>query len=80
MNLPTQSSVKFSRYSIEILQQEARHLVDRGAISRQQPISILCDYIPPREWISIENELEKSDYLLRDRINDLIGSETWSND
>ena len=80
MNLSRQSSVNFSRYSLEILQQEARHLVDRGVISRQQPISTLCDYIPPREWISIENELEKFDYLLRDRINDLIGSETWSND
>jgi hypothetical protein len=80
MNLHTQSSVNFSHYSLDLLQEEARYLVDQGTISRQQPISILCDYIPPREWIWVENELEKFEYLLRDRINDLIGSETWSND
>ncbi|EAZ93059.1 DUF4327 family protein [Crocosphaera chwakensis] len=80
MNLSTQFPVSFSRYSIDFIQQEARHLVDRGLISRQQPISSLCDYIPPREWIWVEHELEKFEYLLRDRISDLISSETWSND
>ena len=80
MNLSTQSPVTFSRYSIDFIQQEARHLVDRGLISRQQPISILCDYIPAREWIWVEHELEKFEYLLRDRISDLISCETWSND
>ncbi|MDJ0599960.1 MAG: DUF4327 family protein [Crocosphaera sp.] len=80
MNLSTQSPVTFSRYSIDFIQQEARHLVDRGLITRQQPISILCDYIPAREWIWVEHELEKFEYLLRDRIGDLISSETWSND
>ena len=80
MNISTQFPVTFSRYSIDFIQEEARHLVDRGLISRQQRISSLCDYIPAREWIWVEQELEKFDYLLRDRISDLISCETWSND
>ena len=67
-------------YSIELLQDEARELVDRGVVSRQQPIYVLCQHIPAREWIYVECELEKCEYLLRDRIGDLIGSETWDND
>ncbi|MEA5471853.1 DUF4327 family protein [Spirulina sp. 06S082] len=68
------------RYSIDLLQDEARGLVDRGVVSRQQPIYVLCQHIPAREWIFVECELEKCEYLLRDRIGDLIGSETWEND
>ena len=67
-------------YSLEWLQEEARQLVARGAISRQQSIYILCKYIPAREWVSVESELEQSEYLLRDCIGDLIGLETWPND
>jgi len=33
-----------------------------------------------REWACVECELEKCDFLLRDRIADLIGSEKWEND
>ena len=53
-------------YSINELQDEARHLVAVGSISRRQPIYVLCKYIPPREWICIESELERCEYLLRD--------------
>jgi Domain of unknown function (DUF4327) len=67
-------------YSIDLIQDEARHLVARGTISRHQPIYVLCEYIPAREWVCVECELEKCDYLLRDPIGDLIGSETWDND
>ncbi len=67
-------------YSIQLIQDEVRHLVDRGTISRHQPIYVLCEYIPAREWVCVECELEKCDYLLRDPIGDLIGSETWDND
>jgi hypothetical protein len=63
-----------------MIQEEARHLVERGAISRQQPIYILCQYIPAREWVCVECELEKCDYLLRDPIGDLIGKEKWGDD
>lgn len=68
------------RYSIDVIQEEVRHLVEKGAISRQQPIYVLCQYIPAREWVCVECELERCDFLLRDRIADLIGSEEWDND
>lgn len=68
------------QYSLDVIQDEARQLVQRGVISRQQPIYTLCQYIPHREWGCIECELEKCDFLLRDRIGDLIGSEEWDND
>lgn len=67
-------------YSIEIIQDEARQLVDKGKIGLQQHIYTLCDYIPAREWQWVENELEKWDYLLRDRICDLIGCQEWDSD
>ncbi len=68
------------RYSLNIIQDEARQLVQKGVVSRQQPIYSLCQYIPPREWVGVECELEKCDFLLRDRIGDLIGCEQWDND
>ncbi len=67
-------------YSIDLIRDEARQLVDGGMVSRQQPIYVLCQYIPAREWVCVECELEKCDYLLRDRIGDLIGAEQWDND
>ncbi|HHP7244594.1 MAG: DUF4327 family protein [Elainellaceae cyanobacterium] len=67
-------------YSIDFIQDEARHLVQRGVVSRNQPIYVLCKYIPAREWSHIECELEKNSYLLRDRIGDLLGREEWDND
>ncbi len=69
-----------SYYSIQMIQDEVRHLVDKGVVSRHQPIYILCQYIPAREWVCVECELEKCDYLLRDQIGDLIASEVWDND
>ena len=74
-----QSTIKL-HYSLDVIQDEARHLVHEGVLSRQQPISTLCQFIPPREWSCVEGELEKCDFLLRDRIADLIGSENWDND
>lgn len=68
------------QYSIDVIQQEARQLVNKGLVSRQQPIYTLCQYIPAREWGCVEGELEKCDFLLRDRIGDLMGSEEWDND
>ncbi|MGH2412420.1 MAG: DUF4327 family protein, partial [Microcystaceae cyanobacterium] len=40
----------------------------------------LCKYIPAREWVNFACELERWDYLLRDRIGDLIALEKWEND
>lgn len=67
-------------YSIDFLQEEAFYLVERGMIDRYQPIEILHNYFPRREWNQIVCELERFDYLLRDRINDLIGEPKWEND
>ena len=67
-------------YSLQMIQEEARQLVEQGVVSRNQPIYVLCQYIPAREWFGVENELEKCDYLLRDQISDLIPTESWIND
>lgn len=75
--LPSPSSI---RYSITMIKDEVRQLVENGVVSRQQPIYVLCQYIPPREWMCVECELERCDYLLRDQIGDLIASETWESD
>ncbi|MBE9117814.1 DUF4327 family protein [Lusitaniella coriacea LEGE 07157] len=80
MSTSTISSAPPVRYSIDLIRDEARQLIDRGSISRQQPIYVLCQYIPAREWVCVEGELEKCEYLLRDRIGDLVGSEYWEND
>jgi hypothetical protein len=55
-------------------------LIQKGRINRQQPIYTLCKYIPPREWLLVERELEKNDFLLRDRIGELIAKEKWEED
>jgi hypothetical protein len=68
------------QYSLEVIQDEARRLVRKGVLSRQQPIYTLCQYIPAREWAFVESELERSDILLRDRIADLMGREDWDED
>lgn len=67
-------------YSLDIIKNEARQLVDSGVIDRQQPIYILCQFIPPREWLCVEHELEKHDLLFRDPIIDLFDGEDWKND
>jgi hypothetical protein len=68
------------QYSLNVIQDEARQLVEKGVVSRQQPIYTLCQYIPAREWAWVETELEKANFLLRDRIGDLMGREEWEND
>lgn len=72
--------VQLAQYSLNMIQDEVRQLVERGVVDRQQPIYSLCQHIPSREWVCIECELEKCDFLLRDRIGDLMGHETWEND
>jgi len=68
------------RYDIDVIKEEARELVKKGIINRSQPIYTLCQFIPAREWVYVEQELELNDYLLRDRIIDLLGREDWSED
>lgn len=68
------------QYSMGLIQDEARQLVQNGVVNRNQPIYVLCQYIPAREWACVECVLEDNDYLLRDRIGDLLGREDWQND
>lgn len=68
------------QYSLDLVQDEVRDLLHKGLISRQQPIYILCQYIPAREWAHVECELERCGFLLRDRIGDLVSHEAWDND
>ena len=72
--------IKAIQYSITMIQDEARQLVETGTISRYQPIYALCQFIPAREWVRVESELERCDFLLRDQIGDLVGCESWQND
>lgn len=68
------------RYDIDAIREKADRLVKKGLIGRQQPIYTLCQYIPGRDWVCVEIELERNDYLLRDRIIDLLPNERWEND
>lgn len=77
---PPQPTVKPCTYTLDMVKEEARHLIARGYVNRQQPIYVLCQYIPAREWEQVESELEFGGFLLRDRMVDLIGREDWSND
>ncbi len=67
-------------YSIGAIRDEARHLIENGSLRRQQPIHALCKFFPDREWVGVEQELEINQYLLRDRISDLVTNEDWTND
>jgi hypothetical protein len=80
MSVSTLPTPPVTPFSIDLIKEEARHLVDRGSVSRQQPIYVLCQFIPPREWVCVECELERCDYLLRDQIGDLIAEESWDSD
>jgi hypothetical protein len=80
MSLTTVASKPPINYSIESIKEEARQLIETGILSRQQPLYTLCRYIPAREWVCVECELEKCDYLLRDPIGDLVAYESWEND
>jgi hypothetical protein len=67
-------------YSLDRLKEEILSLVERGIIRRHQQLYVLCEYLPPREWVGIESELEKFGYLLRDRVVDLVGEPKWDDD
>ncbi len=67
-------------YTIELIQDEARELVRKGVLGRQQPIYTICQFIPAREWEWVELELERNGYLLRDHIIDLLQPERWDED
>jgi len=68
------------RFSIDVIRDEAHQLVRKGTVSRQQPIYVLCRCFPACEWNCVEWELAQNDFLLRDRIIDLLGREDWQED
>ncbi len=68
------------KYDIEVLKDEARLLISKGLVNRQQPIYVLCKYIPACDWAVFELELEKNEFLLRDRVIDLLSQEKWEED
>lgn len=68
------------QYDIEVIKEEARQLVNKGLVNRQQPIYTLCRYIRNRDWACFELELEKNEFLLRDRVIDLLSGESWEED
>ncbi|WP_341530887.1 DUF4327 family protein [Nostoc sp. UHCC 0302] len=68
------------RYHIDVIKEETSQLVKKGLVNRQQPIYTLCQYIPARDWAYFELELEKNEFLLRDRIIDLLDREYWEDD
>ncbi|MGA7938019.1 MAG: DUF4327 family protein [Kovacikia sp.] len=64
-------------YSFAFIQEEVRRLVKQSLIDCRQPIYRLCKFIPAEDWNEVERELEEHDFLLRDRIGDLIPQEEW---
>lgn len=68
------------QYSIDAIKDDVRQLLNRGLVSRHQPIYTLCQYIAAREWLCVECELERNDFLLRDPIIDLLSREDWEED
>ena len=74
------STAPSKRYTIAAIREEAINLVQNGVIAPYRPIRILFEYLPAPQWNTIECELERHDYLLRDRIIDLVGKIDWESD
>ena len=74
------STTSISRYSLATIREEAINLLQTGVITSNQPLRILFEYLPAQQWNSIELELERHDFLLRDRIIDLVGVINWDSD
>ena len=66
--------------NIDVIKDEARYLIERGLLGRQQTIYTMCQFIPSREWESVELELERNGYLLRDHVIALLQPERWDED
>jgi Domain of unknown function (DUF4327) len=72
--------VVLERYCFSDLQDEVRALVARGSVDRQQRIYELKRFFGDRQWQEIEHLVDEYDYVLRGRVIDLIGEESWTND
>ncbi|MGB3668495.1 MAG: DUF4327 family protein [Phormidesmis sp.] len=67
-------------YTLNMLRDTARALVDKHVVDRQQLIHVLCRFVSKSGWKRIEVELEEDEFLMRDRIIDLLAKETWEED
>lgn len=67
-------------FSLGQIRDEVKQLVEDNQVSRHQSLYSLCEFIPPREWVCIEFELERCGFLLRDCVGDLLSAEKWEND
>ncbi|TAF05088.1 MAG: DUF4327 family protein [Nostocales cyanobacterium] len=74
------ATLSIIKYDIEVIKEKASQLVQKGLVNRQKPIYTLYQYIPDDNLANFEQELEKNEYLLRDRIIDLLGCESWEED
>ena len=72
--------VQVAIYSLSFIKDEVQELLRQGLISRHQSIYTLRWYIPNRDWDEIELELERNNFLSRDRIIDLMDNEEWRED
>lgn len=54
--------------SIEAIREEVFQLLYKSAVNRNQPLYALCEHLPAREWLEVENELERCGYLLREQL------------
>lgn len=76
VQLPTRSAV----CTLDMLCQEAEACIARGQVKKAQPISILGDYLPRREWNRFALVLEEHGFVLQDRIQELLPQNRWQND
>lgn len=68
------------RYSIQIIREEVRALVAKGALRKHVQLYSLSRFFNSEDWSDIERLLTLNEYLLRDSVYDLIGQESWMND
>ena len=69
-----------SDYNFDLIVEEVKALLEKGVINRFQPLYILANYIPSREWLTVELGLEEKGYLLRHQIKEILTQQTWDND
>ncbi len=69
-----------SDYNFDLIVEEVKALLEKGVINRFQPLYVLANYIPSREWLTVELELEEKGYLLRHQIKEILTQQTWDND
>ncbi|MDJ0726215.1 MAG: DUF4327 family protein [Prochloraceae cyanobacterium] len=59
-------------YSIAIIREQARGLVEKGVLSHEQTIDSLFEYIPMIHWQEVEKELELNNFSFSDPLRDLL--------